>query len=168
MFYVYTLKRTQTSTSELHSKFVCYVLTSECLCSVMTDLQRTLVLISEFLCCSVLHVLKRTPLSTVEHDIVYVCALKGTLLLFFYQGKRTVDAEGHESINDMYTENNMLQTENDRLRQRIKVLSDAIESLKADNAHLMAEAAAFSLMGQNGKAEPTAIRGTLFDQFTAL
>ena len=79
-----------------------------------------------------------------------------------------MDAEGHESINDMYTENSMLQTENDRLRQRIKVLSDAIESLKADNAHLMAEAAAFSLMGQNGKAEPTAIRGTLFDPFTAL
>ena len=47
------------------------------------DLQRTLALISEFLCCSVFRVLKRTPLSTAEHYIVYVCALKGMLLLFF-------------------------------------------------------------------------------------
>ena len=69
------------------------------------------------------------------------------------QGKRTVDSEGLESINDMYTENSMLQTENDKLRQRIKALSEAVESLKADNAQLMAEAAAFSLMGQNGMTE---------------
>lgn len=66
------------------------------------------------------------------------------------QGKRTVDAEGQESINDMYTENTMLQTENEKLRQRLKVLSEAIESLKADNAQLLAEAATFSLMGPNG------------------
>ncbi|KAK7486684.1 hypothetical protein BaRGS_00022085 [Batillaria attramentaria] len=64
-------------------------------------------------------------------------------------GKRTVDAEGQESINDMFTENSMLQTENDKLRQRIKAISEAIEALKADNAQLMAEAAAFSLMGPN-------------------
>ncbi|XP_025085629.1 kinesin-like protein KIF21A isoform X2 [Pomacea canaliculata] len=66
-------------------------------------------------------------------------------------GKRTVDAEGQESINDMYTENTMLQTENEKLRQRLKVLSEAIESLKADNAQLLAEAATFSLMGPNGE-----------------
>ena len=110
---------------------------------------------------------ENTPIHCRTLHCLCLCS-KGNTVVIFYQGKRTVDAEGHESINDMYTENNMLQTENDRLRQRIKVLSDAIESLKADNAHLMAEAAAFSLMGQNGTAEPTAIRGTRFDPFTAL
>ena len=50
----------------------------------------------------------------------------------------------------MVTENSMLQSENDRLRQRVKALSEAIESLKADNAQLVAEAAAVSLMGANG------------------
>lgn len=104
------------------------------------------------------HVVKKTPASTPEHYNVYVHVVKGTP--FLCQGKRTVDSEGHESINDMYTENSMLQTENDRLRQRIKALSEAIEALKADNAQLMAEAAAYSLMGQNGKAVPRAIKGS--------
>lgn len=78
---------------------------------------------------------------------VQTCQCKKFCLV---QGKRTVDAEGQESINDMYTENTMLQTENEKLRQRLKVLSEAIESLKADNAQLLAEAATFSLMGPNG------------------
>ncbi|XP_070199772.1 kinesin-like protein KIF21A isoform X3 [Littorina saxatilis] len=66
-------------------------------------------------------------------------------------GKRTVDADGHESINDYYTENSMMQIENDKLRQRIKALSEAVEALKTDNAQLMAESAAVSLMGPNGE-----------------
>ncbi|KAK3103464.1 hypothetical protein FSP39_019440 [Pinctada imbricata] len=60
-------------------------------------------------------------------------------LLEYKTGKRTVDADGVESVNDMFNENTMLQTENDKLRQRIKALHETIESLTARNTQLLVD-----------------------------
>lgn len=67
------------------------------------------------------------------------------------QGKRTIDANGVESVNDLVTENSMLQAENDKLRQRIKAMQDTIVGLNAKNTQLLADAAVFSLYGTNGR-----------------
>ncbi|XP_041367345.1 kinesin-like protein KIF21A isoform X2 [Gigantopelta aegis] len=68
----------------------------------------------------------------------------------YRMGKRTVDADGVESVNDMFHENNMLQIENDKLRQRVKALNDTIESVKARNAQLVAEKALMTISSENG------------------
>lgn len=45
----------------------------------------------------------------------------------------------------------MLQLENDKLRQRIKALQDTIETLKARNSQILADATIFSVVGSDGK-----------------
>ena len=67
------------------------------------------------------------------------------------QGKKLVDSDGVESVNDMFHENTMLQMENDKLRQRVKALNDTIEGVKARNAQLVAEKALFSISIENGQ-----------------
>lgn len=62
-----------------------------------------------------------------------------------------IDSDGMESVNDLVTENSMLQSENDKLRQRIKAMQDTVEMLKARNAQLLADAAVFSVLGTDGK-----------------
>ena len=71
------------------------------------------------------------------------------------QGKRTVDADGLESVNDLVVENGMLQTENDKLRQRIKVLQDTVSSMQARSAQMLGDAALASLTveGSDGEGE---------------
>lgn len=60
-------------------------------------------------------------------------------LLDYKTGKRTVDADGVESVNDMFHENTMLQHENDKLMLRIKALNEANETLKERNSQLLRE-----------------------------
>ncbi|XP_075408003.1 kinesin-like protein KIF21A isoform X2 [Tenrec ecaudatus] len=45
-------------------------------------------------------------------------------------GKRIIDEEGVESINDMFHENAMLQTENNNLRVRIKAMQETVDALR--------------------------------------
>jgi regulator of replication initiation timing len=51
----------------------------------------------------------------------------------------------------MILENTMLQTENDKLRQRLKALNEVIESLKTQNTQLIAEKAALGISNISGK-----------------
>ena len=50
-----------------------------------------------------------------------------------------VGEDGVETINDMFQENTMLQTENDNLRQRIKSLQDTVEKLRMRNIDLLSQ-----------------------------
>ncbi|XP_054844248.1 kinesin-like protein KIF21A isoform X9 [Eublepharis macularius] len=52
-------------------------------------------------------------------------------LMEYKTGKRIIDEEGVESINDMFHENAMLQTENNNLRVRIKAMQETADVLKA-------------------------------------
>ncbi|XP_078091517.1 kinesin-like protein KIF21A isoform X2 [Mustelus asterias] len=54
-------------------------------------------------------------------------------------GKRIMGDDGVESINDMFHENTMLQTENNNLRMRIKAMQETIESLKARITQLLSD-----------------------------
>lgn len=58
----------------------------------------------------------------------------------FVKGKRVV-MNGEESINDMYHENTMLQTEINNLRVRIKAMQETIEALTVKNTQLLADKA---------------------------
>ncbi|XP_070611430.1 kinesin-like protein KIF21A isoform X5 [Erythrolamprus reginae] len=52
-------------------------------------------------------------------------------LMEYKTGKKIIDEEGVESINDMFHENAMLQTENNNLRVRIKAMQETIDALRA-------------------------------------
>ncbi|XP_067915116.1 kinesin-like protein KIF21A isoform X1 [Heterodontus francisci] len=54
-------------------------------------------------------------------------------------GKRIIGEDGVESINDMFHENTMLQTENNNLRMRIKAMQETIESLRARITQLLSD-----------------------------
>ena len=56
-----------------------------------------------------------------------------------FQGKRVLDPDGVEAVNDMFHENTMLQTENNKLRQRIKALQETVDNLSARNTQLLTE-----------------------------
>ncbi|CAG2214012.1 KIF21 [Mytilus edulis] len=71
-------------------------------------------------------------------------------LLEYKTGKRTVNEDGVETVNDMILENTMLQTENDKLRQRLKALNEVIDSLKTQNTQLIAEKAALGITNISG------------------
>ncbi|GFS13149.1 kinesin-like protein [Elysia marginata] len=68
-------------------------------------------------------------------------------------GKRTVDADGVESVNDLVVENSMLQSENDKLRQRIKVLQDTVSSMQARSAQMLGDAALASLTADSSDGQ---------------
>lgn len=61
--------------------------------------------------------------------------------IYFLKGKRIIDEEGVESINDMFHENAMLQTENNNLRVRIKAMQETIDALRARITQLMSDQA---------------------------
>ncbi|XP_013396201.1 kinesin-like protein KIF21A isoform X2 [Lingula anatina] len=69
----------------------------------------------------------------------------------YQSGKRMVDADGVETINDMFHENTMLQTENNNLRTRIKALQETIDSLTARNVSVLAERANLALSNISGE-----------------
>jgi hypothetical protein len=52
-------------------------------------------------------------------------------LLEYKQGKRVVGSDGEESVNDMFHENQMLLSDNNNLRLRLKAQQDTIETLTA-------------------------------------
>lgn len=64
-----------------------------------------------------------------------------------------IDADGVESVNDMFHENTMLQTENNKLRSRIKALYETVETVKARNSQLLLQVEAYKLTGGTGKLQ---------------
>ncbi|KAE8616161.1 hypothetical protein XENTR_v10008734 [Xenopus tropicalis] len=62
-------------------------------------------------------------------------------LMEYKTGKRIIDEEGVESINDMFHENAMLQTENNNLRVRIKAMQETIDALRSRITQLMSDQA---------------------------
>ncbi|XP_073985830.1 kinesin-like protein 31E isoform X2 [Rhodnius prolixus] len=62
-------------------------------------------------------------------------------LLEYKQGKRVINEDGSEAVNDMFHENTLLQSELDNLRTRVKGMQETIESLSARNSELLAERA---------------------------
>lgn len=55
------------------------------------------------------------------------------------QGKRMIGEDGNETVNDMFHENRLLQSELEALRSRVKGMQDVIDSLTARNTELLAE-----------------------------
>ena len=62
-----------------------------------------------------------------------------------------VTEDGSEAVNDMYHENNMLQTDNANLRTRIKALQETVDGLTARNCQLLAQKAAGEWIGAGEK-----------------
>lgn len=67
------------------------------------------------------------------------------ILFVILQGRRTVDSEGVEQTSDLFHENTMLQTENEKLRTRIKSLNETIERLTTRNTEVLADKAVLEL-----------------------
>ncbi|XP_053384729.1 kinesin-like protein KIF21A [Mercenaria mercenaria] len=66
-------------------------------------------------------------------------------LMEYKTGKRIVDSEGVETTSDVFHENTMLQTENDKLRTRIKSLNETVDQLTVRNTELLASQAMAAL-----------------------
>nr|XP_021546067.1 kinesin-like protein KIF21A isoform X2 [Neomonachus schauinslandi] len=62
-------------------------------------------------------------------------------LMEYKTGKRIIDEEGVESINDMFHENAMLQTENNNLRVRIKAMQETVDALRTRITQLVSNQA---------------------------
>ncbi|XP_075863600.1 kinesin-like protein KIF21A isoform X12 [Microcebus murinus] len=62
-------------------------------------------------------------------------------LMEYKTGKRIIDEEGVESINDMFHENAMLQTENNNLRVRIKAMQETVDALRTRITQLVSDQA---------------------------
>lgn len=68
-------------------------------------------------------------------------------LVEYKQGKRIINQDGTEVVNDMFYENNMLQGEVNNLRTRVKAMQDTIDALTLKNTNLLAEKAMGSWIG---------------------
>uniref|UniRef100_A0A8C9T3H0 Kinesin family member 21A n=1 Tax=Scleropages formosus TaxID=113540 RepID=A0A8C9T3H0_SCLFO len=62
-------------------------------------------------------------------------------LMEYKTGKRIVGEDGVESINDMFHENSMLQTENNNLRVRVKAMQETIDVQRARLTQLLSDQA---------------------------
>ncbi|XP_018374135.1 PREDICTED: kinesin-like protein KIF21A isoform X1 [Trachymyrmex cornetzi] len=71
-------------------------------------------------------------------------------LMEYRQGKRIV---GEDGVNDAWHENQMLSSELQSLRTRVKALSETVEALTAKNALLLAEKAAGHWVAISGKGD---------------
>ncbi|XP_068214195.1 kinesin-like protein KIF21A isoform X3 [Palaemon carinicauda] len=60
-------------------------------------------------------------------------------LMEYKQGKRVISEDGCEAVNDMYHENQMLASETNNMRNRIKAMQETIEMLTTKNTALLAE-----------------------------
>jgi len=60
----------------------------------------------------------------------------------YKQGKRVVNEDGQEKVNDMFHENRLLQSENGTLRTRLKAMQETINTLTLRNTDLQAQKAA--------------------------
>ena len=68
-------------------------------------------------------------------------------LLEYKSGKRLMDADGVEGYNDLFHENTMLQTENNALRERIKILQETVDGLRVHNIQLLADMEVMKIKG---------------------
>ncbi|XP_077269575.1 kinesin-like protein 31E isoform X1 [Temnothorax americanus] len=71
-------------------------------------------------------------------------------LMEYRQGKRIV---GEDGVNDAWRENQMLSSELQSLRTRVKALSETVEALTAKNALLLAEKAAGQWLAASSKGD---------------
>ncbi|KAL6259324.1 hypothetical protein P5V15_009240 [Pogonomyrmex californicus] len=71
-------------------------------------------------------------------------------LMEYRQGKRIV---GEDGVNDTWHENQMLSSELQSLRTRVKALSETVEALTAKNALLLAEKAAGQWVAVSSKSQ---------------
>ncbi|CAB3377767.1 Hypothetical predicted protein [Cloeon dipterum] len=74
-------------------------------------------------------------------------------LLEYKQGKRVVNSDGEESVNDMFHENKMLITENNNFRLRLKAQQETIDTLTSRNTDLKTKLATSSWVSGGGDAE---------------
>ncbi|XP_071956481.1 kinesin-like protein KIF21A isoform X3 [Antedon mediterranea] len=63
----------------------------------------------------------------------------------YKQGKRQLNADGVEEINDLFHENTMLQTEINKLRERVRAMQETIDAMSSRIALLMADQARYQL-----------------------
>ncbi|KAB7501765.1 Kinesin-like protein KIF21A [Armadillidium nasatum] len=84
-------------------------------------------------------------------------------LMEYKQGKRIITADGSEGLNDMYHENQMLLTEAENLRTRIKALQETVEMLTVKNTQLLAERATgeWGSSNINGEASEFDVAGVV-------
>ncbi|XP_003707301.2 kinesin-like protein 31E isoform X1 [Megachile rotundata] len=75
-------------------------------------------------------------------------------LMEYRQGKRVV---GEDGVNDAWHENQMLNSELQSLRTRVKALSETVEALTAKNVLLLAEKAAGQWVSTGGNSEVTSL-----------
>ncbi|XP_033100035.1 kinesin-like protein KIF21B isoform X7 [Anneissia japonica] len=66
-------------------------------------------------------------------------------LMEYKQGKRQLNADGVEEINDLFHENTMLQTEINKLRERVRAMQETIDAMSSRIALMMADQARFQL-----------------------
>lgn len=69
---------------------------------------------------------------------------------FLLQGKRIINEDGTETVNDMYLENTMLQTDVTNLRIRLKAMQETIDALNAKNTQLLTEKACGAWIAGSG------------------
>nr|XP_015208099.1 PREDICTED: kinesin-like protein KIF21A isoform X6 [Lepisosteus oculatus] len=62
-------------------------------------------------------------------------------LVEYKTGKRIIGEDGMESINDMFHENSMLQTENNNLRVRIKAMQETIDAQRTRLTQILSDQA---------------------------
>lgn len=77
-------------------------------------------------------------------------------LLEYRQGKRLV---GEDGVNDAWHENQMLNSEMQSLKTRVKALSETVEALTAKNALLIAEKAAGHWVSSNSSVNNEQVSG---------
>ncbi|KAG8510366.1 LOW QUALITY PROTEIN: Kinesin-like protein KIF21A, partial [Galemys pyrenaicus] len=91
--------------------------------------------------------IKNKVMANQDRASQQISALRGEItrlqmeLLEYRTGKRIIDEQGVESINDMFHENAMLQTENSNLRVRIKAMQETVDALRARVTQLVSEQA---------------------------
>ncbi|CAI5449435.1 unnamed protein product [Caenorhabditis angaria] len=82
-------------------------------------------------------------------------------LLEFKQGRRTVDVDGHEVVNDQYHENIYLTSEVNHLRFRVKALNETLDILRSENIDLKAQKELASIPASvGGEGEDDAVQAT--------
>ncbi|XP_066543248.1 kinesin-like protein KIF21A isoform X2 [Amia ocellicauda] len=62
-------------------------------------------------------------------------------LMEYKTGKRIIGEDGMESVNDMFHENSMLQTENNNLRVRVKAMQETIDAQRARLTQILSDQA---------------------------
>ncbi|XP_054717642.1 kinesin-like protein KIF21A, partial [Uloborus diversus] len=75
-------------------------------------------------------------------------------LMEYRQGKRLIDGDGEEKINDMYHENMFLQSENDNLKSRLKACQETLDHQTKRLTELLAEKAVGGWVNGENSTQP--------------